>query len=60
MGKEKAHYKVPPSPKVPKERKKFIRWFNDSVPDGKNEMKKAPARSAIAVKQMSFLPEQEN
>jgi Fic family protein len=48
MGKEKLHYEAPPSSKVPKEMKKFIQWFNDTGPGGKNEIKKAPVRSAVA------------
>ena len=48
MGKEKVHYEAPPSAKVPREMKKFIQWFNESGPGGKNEIKKAPVRSAIA------------
>lgn len=48
IGKEKVHYEAPPSSKVPMEMKKFIQWFNDTGPGGKNEIKKAPVRSAIA------------
>jgi Fic family protein len=48
VGKEKLHYEAPPSSKVPKEMKVFIQWFNNTGPGGKNEIKKAPVRSAIA------------
>lgn len=48
MGKEKVHYEAPPSSKVPMEMKAFISWFNETGPGGKNEIKKAPVRSAIA------------
>jgi Fic family protein len=48
MGKEKIHYEAPPSSKVPKEMKKFIQWFNDTGPDGKHAIKKAPVRAAVA------------
>ena len=48
LGKEKVHYEAPPSSKVPKEMKLFIQWFNDTAQGGKNEIKKAPVRSAIA------------
>jgi Fic family protein len=48
MGKQKIHYEAPPSSKVPKEMKRFIQWFNDTGPGGKNEIKKAQVRSAIA------------
>ena len=48
MGKEKVHYEAPPSSKVPNEMKRFIQWFNETGPGGKQEIKKAPVRSAIA------------
>lgn len=48
IGKETVHYEAPPSKRVPKEMSGFIRWFNDSVPGGKKEIKKALVRSAIA------------
>lgn len=48
MSKTKVHYEAPPSSKVPAEMKKFIRWFNETAPGGKQEIKKAPVRSAIA------------
>ncbi|MDE3253678.1 MAG: Fic family protein [Bacteroidota bacterium] len=48
IGKEKVHYEAPPSSKVSKEMKRFIQWFNDTAPDGKHELKKAPIRAAIA------------
>jgi Fic family protein len=48
MGKEKVHYEAPPSSKVPGEMIKFIHWFNETVPGGRSEIKKAPVRSAIA------------
>ncbi|MEJ7770035.1 MAG: Fic family protein [Chitinophagaceae bacterium] len=48
VGKEKIHFEAPPSSRVPDEMKKFIEWFNVTAPGGKNEMKKAPVRSAIA------------
>src|SRR3990167_134907 len=32
-GKWVVHYEAPPSRNVPKEMKKFIRWFNDTAPD---------------------------
>ncbi|HRP57346.1 Fic family protein [Agriterribacter sp.] len=48
MGKTKVHYEAPPSSKVPAEMKKFIRWFNETAPGGRQEIKKAPVRSAIA------------
>lgn len=48
MGKTKIHYEAPPSSRVSTEMKKFIRWFNETAPGGKNEIRKAPVRSAIA------------
>jgi Fic family protein len=48
VGKEKIHYEAPPSSKVPVEMKQFIKWFNDTAPAGRYEIKKAPVRSAIA------------
>ena len=48
MGKEKVHYEAPHSSRVPGEMKRFTQWFNDTGPGGKNEIKKAPIRSAIA------------
>jgi Fic family protein len=48
MGKEKVHYEAPPSYQVPALMNGFIKWFNDSSPGGKYEIKKAPVRAAIA------------
>lgn len=48
MGKEKVHYEAPPSSGVPQEMEKYITWFNKTAPGGKQEIKKAPVRAAIA------------
>ncbi len=48
MGKEKVHYEAPPSAKIPIEMARFIVWFNDTAPNGKNEINKPAVRSAIA------------
>ncbi len=48
MGKEKVHFEAPPSVKVPAEMTRFIKWFNDTAPGGKNEINKPAIRSAIA------------
>ena len=48
IGKEKVHFEAPPSAKVPGEMKTFLKWFNSTGPGGKNEIKKAVVRSAIA------------
>jgi len=48
MGKEKVHYKAPPSAKVAAEMTHFIKWFNETAPGGKKEINKPAVRSAIA------------
>ncbi|MDE3234556.1 MAG: Fic family protein [Bacteroidota bacterium] len=48
LGKEKVHYEAPPPFMVAEEMGKFIEWFNQTGPGGKNEIKKSPVRSAIA------------
>jgi Fic family protein len=48
MGREKVHFEAPPSGRVAVEMRKFIKWFNDTAPGGKKEIKMAPIRSAIA------------
>ncbi|HVY76866.1 MAG TPA: Fic family protein [Puia sp.] len=48
VGKEKVHFEAPPSARVPREMKTFIKWFNDTAPGGTKEIKKAPVRAAIA------------
>lgn len=48
IGKEKVHFEAPPSSQVPKEMKGFFKWFNETGPGGKSEIKKPIVRSAIA------------
>lgn len=48
IGKEKVHYEAPPSSQVPLEMKRFIIWFNNTHPKGRNPIKKPAIRSAIA------------
>ena len=48
LGAEKVHFEAPPSSQVPMEMKQFLDWFNDTAPGGKEEIKKAPVRSAVA------------
>jgi Fic family protein len=48
VGKVKVHFEAPPSKRVPEEMKKFIQWFNETAPGGKNEINKPVVRSAIA------------
>lgn len=42
------HFEAPPSAEVPLQMKAFIKWFNDTAPNGKTPIKHAPIRSAIA------------
>ena len=44
----KIHFEAPPSEKVPGEMKRFIQWFNDTAPGGKDEVRPAPVRAAVA------------
>lgn len=48
IGKETVHFEAPPSTRVPSEMNQFIKWFNDSAPKEKKDLKGAPIRSAIA------------
>ena len=48
IGKEKIHFEAPPSSDVPRQMKGFIKWFNDTAPGKKLEIKSAPLRSAFA------------
>jgi Fic family protein len=48
VGKEKIHFEAPPSNRVPREMKTFIKWFNETAPGGNNETKHAAVRAAIA------------
>lgn len=47
MGKETVHFEAPPSKIIPSEMNRFIKWFNDTGPNGPHEIKKAIIRSAI-------------
>lgn len=42
------HYEAPPSQRVPKEMKTFIRWFNNTAPGRPQAIQFAPVRAAIA------------
>src|SRR5215472_10425436 len=46
-GHEKVHFEAPPSSQVPGEMERFIKWFNETAPGGKQEIKKAPVRAAV-------------
>lgn len=48
VGKEKVHFEAPPSNRVPKEMIQFIRWFNESHPQGTQPIANSAIRSAIA------------
>ncbi len=48
QGKWVVHYEAPPSQDVPREMKRFIRWFNETAPGKSNSIKFAPVRAAIA------------
>lgn len=47
IGRETIHYEAPPSNRVPKEMRHFIAWFNNTGPEGNNEIKKPTVRAAI-------------
>lgn len=47
-GKIRVHFEAPPANIVPTEMRKFINWFNETAPGGKDEIIKPPVRSAIA------------
>jgi Fic family protein len=47
-GRQITHFEAPPSVNVPKEMKKFIRWFNNTAPTKPKEIKFAAVRAAIA------------
>ena len=47
-GKVKVHFEAPPSKIISKEMDRFIKWFNETAPGGKNEITKPPVRAAIA------------
>jgi len=38
LHKPKVHFDAPPSKKVPKEMQHFIKWFNDTAPDGRRPL----------------------
>lgn len=47
-GKQRVHYEAPPSSRVPGEMDRFISWYNNTAPGGKNDIKRSPVRAAIA------------
>ena len=48
VGHERVHFEAPSSATVPEEMTRFIQWFNDTAPGGKQEIRKAAVRSAVA------------
>ncbi len=48
VNKPTVHFEAPPSSEIPREMKRFIEWFNDTAPNGKNPIKYAPIRSTIS------------
>ena len=48
VGKAKVHFEAPPSKRMPTEMKAYIQWFNTTAPGGREAIKLAPVRSAIA------------
>jgi Fic family protein len=48
VGHEQVHFEAPSSATVPEEMTRFIQWFNDTAPGGKQEIRKAAVRSAVA------------
>lgn len=47
-GKWTVHYEAPPADRVPEEMARYISWFNDSAPGGRQAIQPGPVRSAIA------------
>jgi len=48
LGNENVQFEAPPSSKVTTEMEIFLKWFNDTTPNGKREISNAVIRSAIA------------
>jgi len=48
IGDGQVHYEAPPSTQVPSEMKRFVEWFNRTGPQGRDEIRFAPVRSAVA------------
>ena len=47
IGKEIIHYEAPPSAMLAIEMKRFINWFNDTIPSKTKDLKQAPVRAAV-------------
>jgi Fic family protein len=48
MGKTKVHFEAPPSSKVATEMELFVKWFNDTAPNGKTPIINSVVRAAVA------------
>ncbi len=52
LHKPKVHFEAPPSHKVSKEMQRFIKWFNDTAPDGKAPL---PALTRAGIAHLYFV-----
>jgi Fic family protein len=50
--KRKVHFEAPPSGRVPDEMKRFVAWFNDTLPDGKHPL---PALTRAGIAHLHFV-----
>jgi Fic family protein len=48
LGRETIHFEAPPSSDIPQLMEAFIKWFNDTSPDGNQMIRHAPIRASIA------------
>lgn len=48
VDKPTVHFEAPASSEIPQQMEAFIKWFNESAPNGKSPIKYAPVRAAIA------------
>ncbi|WP_303316844.1 Fic family protein [Flavivirga abyssicola] len=48
IDKPTVHFEAPPSKQIPLEMDNFIKWFNETAPNGSKIIKYAPIRSAIS------------
>jgi len=53
VGHERVHVEAPPSATVLEEMTRFIQWFNDTAPSGKQEIRKAAVRSGSRISTLS-------
>ena len=50
--KRKVHFEAPPSDRVPDEMKRFVSWFNDTIPGGKHPL---PALTRAGIAHLYFV-----